>query len=466
MVHKTKRKDKQKVFYGHRLTQTNKVLAFALGVKFIYSCELLEFMKTQKIESFLALYPAKNTKSVYRAGIFDFLDCVNGEKVREGQRATAEEKARYEEIAETYFTEGRDFLGDMLRFAASMSGKPPTGSRAKFSGTKEFMYHYGVEFSQRQLRQLQTKLPRGKTSRTVERDFDRETIKKILTHMSLAGKTTVLLLASSGARIGEVLKIDISDMDLTTIPAQIVIRGENTKNGETRTVFISGEAKESVEEWLKIRDSYLKSSLNRNNGLVEKAKAKKKNEGDSRLLPFSDSNTREMWLNALTKAGMWSKDNTTQRSQYRIHGLRKFFRSQLALNCPVDIVEALMGHEGYLTEAYRRYTVKQMAEFYSRAEHYVTINTGGDIQELKTELLDTKASVEGYRSTITHQTDQTRELLEKLVKLQEEVDILKEERAEITREVQGEEDNRLVKFLQTPKVRETLLKLLQEFENE
>jgi integrase len=58
------------------------------------------------------------------------------------------------------------------------------------------------------------------------------------------------------------------------------------------------------------------------------------------------------------------------RLQYRIHGLRKFFRSQLALSCPVDIVEALMGHEGYLTDAYRRYSRKQMAEYYLKAEQH------------------------------------------------------------------------------------------------
>jgi integrase len=374
----------------------------------------------KKIEDFLALYPKKNTQSVYRAGVFDFFDCISGERVREGARATAEERERYEQIAEGYFTEERDYMADLLRFAASMSGKPPTGSRAKFSGVKEFLYNYGVEFSQRQLRQLQTKLPKGKTSRTAERDFDRETIKKILTHMSLAGKTTVLILASSGMRIGELLKIDIADIDLTTIPAQMVVRGETTKNGETRTVFISAEAKESVDEWLKVREAYLMSSLNRNNGLVEKAKAKKKDESDTRLLPFSDSNMREMWQNALSKCGMWSKDNTTQRSQFRIHGLRKFFRSQLALSCPTDIVEALLGHEGYLSASYRRYTVKQMGEFYLKGEGYITISGSGDIKEIKDRLQDTEAALDNYRSTISSQSEATTEILNKFEHVERE----------------------------------------------
>jgi len=419
-----------------------------------------------KIEQFLNLYPKKNTKSVYRAGIFDFCDCISGERVRKGQRATKEEKETYEKIADNYFTEGRDYIADMLKFAAYMHGQPPTGARAKYSGVKEFLGNYGVEFSQRQLRQLQTKLPRGKNARTAERDYDKETIKKIMVHMSLPGKTTVLVLASSGMRIGEALQIDISDIDLTTTPAQIVIRGENTKSGETRTCFIGAEAKESVIEWLKVRDSYLKSSLNRNNGLVEKANAKRKNGADTRLLPFTDSNMRAMWENALSKAGLWSKDNTTQRSQYRIHGLRKFFRSQLALSCPVDIVEALMGHEGYLTGAYRRYTVKQMAEFFSKAEHYVTISSGGDIREIQDRLQDTQATVEGYKSIIGEQAVETAELREKFERMDGELEAMKQEREKIKQEAQNPENEEIVEFLNTPKYRKIISEAMDEFRKE
>jgi integrase len=412
-----------------------------------------------KIEEFLELYPKANTKSVYRAGVFDFLDCVNGEKVRSGLRATAEEKETYENIAEGYFTEGRDYMADLLKFAASMTGKAPTGSRAKFTGAKEFMYHYGVEFTQRELRQLQTKLPRGKTSRTAEKDHDKETIKRIMAHMGIAGKTTVLILASSGMRIGEALLVDIADVDLNITPAQITIRGETTKNGETRTCFISAEAKESVIEWLKVRDSYLKSSLNRNNGLVEKASAKRKNGADTRLLPFSDSNMREIWQNALTKAGLWTKDSSTQRSQYRIHGLRKFFRSQLALSCPVDIVEALMGHEGYLTGAYRRYTTKQMSEYYLKGESYITITGSGDIQKIKDQLQDTRASVEGYKSIITTQSEQTGDLLEKFGRMESEITRLKAR--EEAREPYDDKMTELMKrLLSNPQLKELIKKEL------
>ena len=306
-----------------------------------------------KIRQFLDLHPKRNTKGVYRAGIFDFLDFIYG-RVRKGKRATKKEMEEYERLADKYFEEERDHFDDLLKFIAHMNGGPPIGQKAKIAGVKEFLSYYGVEFTQRQLKQLSTKMPKGKTARTAEKDVDTDTLRKILAHADLKLKALVLTLASSGMRIGEALQIKLEDVDLSKTPAEIVVRGEYTKSGDTRTVFISREAKEALKEWLKIRENYLKSAKNRNKGLVDKAEAKEKPIEDNRLFPFSDRNVREMWERALKKAGLRNKDNSTGRSQIRIHALRKFFRSQLALACPVDIVEALMGHEGYLTEAYRR----------------------------------------------------------------------------------------------------------------
>ncbi|GBE55150.1 MAG TPA: hypothetical protein ENH28_06225 [Euryarchaeota archaeon] len=58
------------------------------------------------------------------------------------------------------------------------------------------------------------------------------------------------------------------------------------------------------------------------------------------------------------------------------NGLRKFFRSQLATAIPVDIVETLMGHEGYLTGD-RRYSEKELGEYYSKGEHNFTYYSSG-----------------------------------------------------------------------------------------
>jgi hypothetical protein len=87
-------------------------------------------------------------------------------------------------------------------------------------------------------------------------------------------------------------------------------------------VFISEEAKTAVEDWIKIRDKYIKSAINRNLGLIEKAQARPKKQEDNRLFPFSDAVVRELWSNILTKAELYEKDDSTQRLKFGVHGLR------------------------------------------------------------------------------------------------------------------------------------------------
>jgi integrase len=383
-----------------------------------------------RIEKFLDIYPKKTTQGVYRAGVYNFIDCLYG-KVRKGKQVTKDEKKVYETFAERYFTEGRDYFEDLLTFAAYMHGSAPTGARAKIAGVVEFLSYYDVELTQKQRKQLSTKLPKGKTSRTAEKDIDTETLKKILTHLDLKGKAVTLTLASSGMRIGELFQVKLPDVDLTTTPPEIVVRGEGTKSGDTRTVFISSEAKEVLLEWLKVRDQYLNSAKDKNRGLVAKGIGKEKTVEDDRLFPFTDVNFREGWESALRKAGLWNKDNTTGRSQTRIHALRKFFRSQLALSCPLDIVEALMGHEGYLTEAYRRYTRKQMGEYYLKAEHQITVAGTADLYEIKDRLQDTQAAVKGYKDIITEQAEEMVEMRRKVEAQGEEIEAMKAREDEI-----------------------------------
>lgn len=56
-----------------------------------------------------------------------------------------------------------------------------------------------------------------------------------------------------------------------------------------------------------------------------------------------------------------------------IHTLRKYFRTRMSLKIPADVVEALMGHEGYLTHVYRRYGEHELAEMYLKAEQQIVI---------------------------------------------------------------------------------------------
>ena len=142
---------------------------------------------------------------------------------------------------------------------------------------------------------------------------------------------------------------------------------------------------------------------------------------DNRLFPFSMTVVLHLWHNALDRAGLNGKDRETQRLKYRIHGLRKFFRSQLATAIPVDIVEALMGHEGYLTGEYRRYTEEELGEYYLKGEHILFITPPESMVKIASEV---KHGLERNRELVEDLVIENNQLKGRLEKVEEELKAL------------------------------------------
>jgi len=200
--------------------------------------------------------------------------------------------------------------------------------------------------------------------------------------MDVKGKSLFLVLASSGMRIGEALRLKVEDVDLNSDPPRINIRGKYTKTGNSRIAFISFEAKESLEEWLKIREEELKVA-------VKRSRYGKKTE-DQRIWPFEANIAYFIWRNAISKSGFdkrFQYNNGLRRFTVHPHVLRKFFRTRMATVIPVDVVEALMGHEGYLTEVYRRYSIEDLAKFYKQGEHTLLVFAESEnVSKLRAEI--------------------------------------------------------------------------------
>ena len=154
-------------------------------------------------------------------------------------------------------------------------------------------------------------------------------------------------------RIGEALQFAREDLDLNHDPVKITLRGEYTKTGNSRIALVSGEAKEAIEEWLNVRRQYLEATSSKSHKYGKSAE-------DARMFPFLSPTAYAMWSNALGKVGLLEKDVSTKRNTMHVHVLRKFFRTRLGAVIPVDVAEALMGHEGYLTEVYRKYYVEDL----------------------------------------------------------------------------------------------------------
>ncbi len=296
----------------------------------------------------------------------------------------------YDLLAKRYIEEvrgGRDYFDDIMKYIPKLSERmAPRSVDQGVIAVRVFLSRHKLYFEKEEADQIRNSLPKGKRALGEEDDFELEDIARILQHCDLKMRALILVLASSGMRIGETLNLQLDDIRLDEDPVMVHIPGTITKTGDTRDTFISQEAKEAVVEWLSVREAYIVSALNKNRGLIEANHSGAKVAKDDRVFPFSTSVVQFAWETALEKTGLLRIDRTTHRKTRRPHSLRKYFRTRMALAIPVDIVEALMGHGEYLTMVYRRYSKKELASFYKKGEQMITIqrsDVSREVEEMK-----------------------------------------------------------------------------------
>jgi len=364
-----------------------------------------------KVKNFLDNYPNHSTNRNMRIAITDFFKATYGEAKRE----------QLDALAERYFREKRDYEEDTQKFMKSLNGAAPLTIKLKVSNLKTFLLENDIELPQKFWNKINRRI-KGSRALTLDRIPTNTELKQLLLHMPIQGKAAYLCLESSGMRIGELLKSNIDDLYLDEEPARIQIRGEITKTGNSRHAFFSREAKEALIEWLKVREEYLRAA-------VAKSHLYKKSLEDKRVFPFDPRTAYSIWTKALHKSGLNGKDKSTGREKIHPHVLRKFFRTRLgATGIPVDVVEALMGHEGYLTEVYRRYTIENLREFYLKGESALLVFTdAAEVTKLRQE-------VEEHAHKIQKEVDERNRSLQSLV------NGLTSENLELKRRVSSMED--------------------------
>jgi integrase len=326
----------------------------------------------------LSIHPKAGIRRVYRSAPRTFLDFVYGRLREDCVRSApaAEVAGLYEDLADD-----RDRAADLIRFAGT-STDAPTTTRTRAAAVLEFLAHHGIDLSDRDRRRIRGKVPRGGAV-TRRGDLTHEMLRRIAGHMDEHTRALVLVLASSGMRIGEAVTVRLADLDLETVPASIEIRPEHSRNRFGRVTFISAEAASEVRTWLAVRDGYHRAAVGRASGCVAA-----KDPVDPRLFPFSITTAEDARARALAKADPAERDERTRRLIRPLHSLRAFFASQLGLSCPQQVVEELLGHEGYLTDACRRYSRQQLAEAYLAAEHHVTVLVPAEYKVLKNQVAD------------------------------------------------------------------------------
>jgi len=341
-------------------------------------------MEEEHALDFLRQFDSEHTKRNYKSALRDLFQVAYGER------------NPVESLADKYIREERNYQRDVQELLVALKGRAPKTIRTKMSAVKMFLVENDVEFKERFWRRLGNRIP-GHEAISEEIVPTPEECRRLLNFLPIGGRALFMVLLSSGMRIGEALGLLPGDVDWETDPVMITIRREIAKNRRRRPTFLSCEAVEVVQEWMKVRDAYVKTAVRRS---FRRNRAGEvvcyKNDRDERLFPFSHSNAYVIWSNMLEKAGEpWNeKDPVTRRYKMHPHVLRKYFRSHLPAATaperdmnPVDVTEALMGHGTYLTRIYRKFRVEQIAEFYKQGEHTLHIFTEAkEVGKLRKEM--------------------------------------------------------------------------------
>jgi integrase len=303
------------------------------------------------LEEFINKKQTPSTKRTYRSALTRFFPVIYPDS-----------HCSLEDLSRRYNGEkDREYEKDLLKFRDSLAGLAPKSRNTYLAGVVAYLKSNKIKIDEDTKKDdLYSKSRRALTKDIVP---TAQEIAKICEYLPIQGKTLVLVLSSSGMRIGESLKIRLDDLDLKESPARIEIPGEFTKNGDPRLVFISSEAVMALKEWLEYRPAYIVTASAR--GSIEA-------KDDGRIFPFTPDNINAIWTRASKKAKLFKVQKETNRQLIHIHGLRKYFRTY-GKWAQIDVVECLLGHRSELRETYARPSPEIMAEEYLRCEQNLSI---------------------------------------------------------------------------------------------
>lgn len=243
-------------------------------------------------------------------------------------------------------------INDFKEFLASMEDKPPKTVITYAQAVRGFLADHKLKIPDDEWKKIRRRRQIRSVVITQDKAPTHDELRRILNYLDVKGRALVLFLVSSGCRIGETLALRTEDLKLEEDPPQALIRTMTTKKGESgRTVGMSYEARDALKDWLKVKSEKKKpSNLGGERYSVDK------------VFGIVPSSARGIWTRAVEKAGLDQRDPATKRLVLHIHSLRKFYRSNIGLDR--DLIDALMGHKGYLDDAYRRFTHRKIMDQY------------------------------------------------------------------------------------------------------
>jgi integrase len=276
--------------------------------------------------------------------------------------------------------------GDLLTFTDSLKHLHQNSQRNMVASVMSYLSYNDIIVPKAQRTQIVPK--KGDVFR--DKALSALEVKRVYEFLPPIGKACLLLLFTTGMRIGELIQVKETDMEGKVIH----LSGTYTKNGRGRDVVMTQECLAYLTDiWLPQKPEYLKAAQYRNIGLINQAKTPEKKAGiksldDDRIIPATKSTMYEILMRGFKNAGFGDKKG--EKYLYHPHGLRKSFRSIVGSQNP-DLAETLMGHEGYLNQSYLRLDV---VKEYEKVEDLLSLTSNAGMNSRLKVLEQEKEALE------------------------------------------------------------------------
>ena len=254
---------------------------------------------------------------------------------------------------------------------------------------------------------LKVKLPR--IIRKNKEALSKEDVTDILNACSdIRLKTYVMLLASTGMRAQEAVSLRIKDFDLSenSMPAIFSLRGEYTKTGADRTVFLTNEFSQQLKLWLDYKYRTRRISYNNRQNMASKNKTiteyrtPTRDDTDLVFAVYQDKDFPKplslyqdlvrSFGKTLDRIGKGAREEGNRRRQITLHSFRRFVKTTISDLGYADYSEYFIGHSG---STYWRKKDSEKVEIFRKIEPYLTFlnihqleRQGADIQTKVEEL--------------------------------------------------------------------------------
>ncbi len=341
------------------------------------------------------------------------------------------EGATFEERARNFASKARDqqwatlVINDYMRYQKERAERKEIAESTLPNYYKPIKLFLEMNDILLNWKKISRRIPRG-SDHANDRAPSKEEIRQLLTYPDRRIKPIVLIMASSGIRLGAWDYLNLQDIvpierEGRVVAAKLIVYRGTDEEYET---FISPEAYRALQEYIEFR-KVSGEGIGQNSPVVRDLFCPDRGAKGEPHIPkrLKSSGVKRLMERALRRTGVRTRlEEGRKRYEFQAdHGFRKFFKSACERHMKTLHVEMLMGHDVGLSANYYRPREDELLASYTKAIPDLTIS---EEEELRNELTknmlvsDKKiAELERYRLELQERLERIEKSYDELKKL-------------------------------------------------